>query len=207
MRDLVIVGAGGFGRETIDTVRAINERRPIWRLIGVIDDSPSPENLARLHALDIPHLGGWDSLPAGAAVALCVGSPAVRAHLVERLGGDVEMPSLIHPTTIAGSLFRHSPGLITLAAVSIGTNVNIGAHVHLNAHAVIGHDTQLADYVSVNPNATVSGDCKIGRRALVGAGATVLQGIATGDDSIVGAGACVVHDVADGQVVKGVPAR
>ena len=43
----------------------------------------------------------------------------------------------------------------------MGTNVELGEHVHLNPHAVIGHDARLGDFVSVNPNATVSGECEI----------------------------------------------
>ena len=52
---LVIVGAGGFGRETVDVVEAINaaQRHARWQLLGVADDSPSTENLARLGARGI----------------------------------------------------------------------------------------------------------------------------------------------------------
>lgn len=207
MRDLVIVGAGGFGRETIDTVRAINLVKPTWRIVGVVDDSPSVENLKRLNTLGLNHLGGLEALPGGAAVALCVGSPDARSRLAARLGDGVETPSLIHPSTTTGSLFRHGVGLITLAGVSIGTNVQVGNHVHLNAHAVIGHDCRLGDLISVNPNATVSGDVCIHSAALVGASSTVLQGLCIGADAVVGAGACVVRDVPPRLTVKGVPAR
>ncbi len=207
MRDLVIVGAGGFGRETVDTVRAINLVEPTWNIVGVLDDSPSDENLGRLSALGLTHLGGWESLPKGAAVALCIGSPEARSRLAARLGPDVQTPSLIHPSTTTGSLFRHGDGLITLAGVSIGTNVQVGRHVHLNAHVVVGHDTCLEDVVSINPNATISGSCRIGERVLVGAGSVVLQGVRVETGATVGAAACVTRDVSHFQVVKGVPAR
>lgn len=206
-RPLVIVGAGGFGRETIDTVRAINSGSPTWDVIGVIDDSPSELNLQRLRQLGVEYLGGVDQVPDDAAVALCVGSPAARAGLAARLSHSVDFPSLIHPSTTSGSHFRHGRGLITLAGVSIGTNVEVSDHVHLNAHAVIGHDTRLLDFVSVNPNATVSGDCLVGAGTLIGASSTVLQQITVGEGSVVGAAACVVSDVAPRTTVKGVPAR
>lgn len=208
MRDLVIVGAGGFGRETVDTVWAINAVQPTWQLLGVVDDGPAAADVARLAGLGVRLLGDLADVPRGAAVAVAVGSPTARRGVVERLRpAGHDFPALVHPTTTVGSNHLHGEGLITLAGVSIGTNVSVGDHVHLNAHAVVGHDTQLLDHVSVNPNATVSGACRVGPSALVGAAAVVLQGLTVGRGTTVGAGAVVTRDVRDDAVVKGVPAR
>ena len=45
MRNLFIVGAGGFGREAIWTVERINasESSPKWNIIGYADDDPKWE--------------------------------------------------------------------------------------------------------------------------------------------------------------------
>lgn len=208
MEDLVIVGAGGFGRETIDVVRAINAASPTWRLLGAIDDSPSPNNLRRLSGLGVPHLGGLSSTPKGAAVAVAIGSTRARRAIVSSLAENKpSYPTLIHPTAVIGSDFRHGEGLIVLGGVSIGTNVTMETHVHLNGHAVIGHDVHCLDFVSVNPNVTVSGECTIGAGSLLGVGATVLQQLHVGSDVTVGAAACVTRDVPDSCTVVGVPAR
>ena len=37
---LVIVGAGGHGRETLDIVEAINEQTHVWHFLGFVDDGP-----------------------------------------------------------------------------------------------------------------------------------------------------------------------
>lgn len=208
MESLVIVGAGGFGRETIDVVRAINADRPTWSLRGVIDDQPSEVNLRRLADLGVPHLGGLASVPPRATVALAVGNPAARASLVDTLAPLAPVyPSLVHPSAVVGSHFRHGHGLIVLGGVSIGTNVSVGHHLHLNAHAVIGHDVVSEDFVSINPQATLSGEVTVGRACLVGAGSTVLQGLSLGPGCIVGAGSVVVRSVSERLTVKGVPAR
>ena len=43
MRDLFIVGAGGFGREAVWTVERINAaaETPAWNVIGFADDDPA----------------------------------------------------------------------------------------------------------------------------------------------------------------------
>lgn len=208
MRDLVVIGAGGFGRETVDVVRAINDVRPTWNLLGVADDSPSPANLDRLAALGLHHLGGLTAIPTGVDIAVAVGRPAARAQIVATLADrDHSYPSLIHPTAVTGSEFRHGEGLIVLGGVSIGTNVTLRDHVHLNGHAVIGHDVLCHDFVSINPSATVSGECTVGARTLLGAASTVLQQLTVGSDVTVGAAACVTRSLPEGCTVVGVPAH
>ncbi len=207
---LVIVGAGGFGRETLDVVEAINaaSQRPMWTLLGVVDDSPSEVNLNRLKVREVPLLGGVDAVPSDAWVAIAIGAPQTRARLAAELAGRCAgFATLVHPTAVVGSVNRIGEGTIVCAQASIGTNVVLGRHVHLNPHAVIGHDACLDDCVSVNPNATISGECVVQAEVLIGAGATVLQGLHLASGTVVGAAACVVRDVTDPGVIVGVPAQ
>ena len=208
MRDLVVVGAGGFGRETIDVVSDINAEGMRWYLIGIVDDAPSEKNLERLRASGAPYLGAVDRIPTDASVVVAVGSPAIRRSIVARVrGSNADFPSLIHPTAVVGGGFVHGSGLVVLAGACIGTNVRVGDHVHVNGHAVVGHDVVLGDMVSLNPNSTVSGEVTVGDECLIGAASVILQGLTIAGGATVGAAACVVRDVSTPDVVKGVPAR
>jgi sugar O-acyltransferase (sialic acid O-acetyltransferase NeuD family) len=206
--DLVIIGAGGFGREVADIVEAIDRHSPTFDLLGFVDDGhPDPDVLARRGT---PHLGTTHELVRwpGARYAVAVADPVIREELDGRARAAGLRPArLVHPTTAIGADVREGPGLITGAHTSITTNIDIGQHVHLDRRVTVGHDSRIGDFVTVHPGATISGDVTVGSRARIGSNAVVIQGVTVGDGATVGAGAAVVRDVAAGQTVVGVPAR
>lgn len=208
---LVVVGASGFGRETLDVVVAHNAARPdsAFEVLGVLDDAPSKENLARLAHRNISYLGGVDAFLAHhdpILYLLAIGSMNVRERLVNRFdAAGWHAASVVHPSATLGTMTSWAEGLVVCGGAQVSTNVRLERHVHVNPNATIGHDTILESFVSINPAATISGDVHVGARTLIGAGAIVLQGLSIGADTTVGAGAVVTRSVPDGVVVKGVP--
>ena len=213
---LVIVGAGGFGRETVEVVRAINDAhdarhgRPRWHLLGLADDDPGRWGAT---VVDTPILGPADAVVDQAATRLvvCAGSPVNRTSkrdIVARLGVESDRyATLVHP---AASLSRSStvgPGTVALAGVVATAEVTIGAHVGLMPQVVLTHDDVLADFVTLGSGARLAGAVSVGAGAYLGAGCLVREGQTVGEWALVGMGAVVVDDVPAGQVWAGVPAR
>ena len=215
---LVVVGAGGFGREVVDIVEAINaaelDRRgeAPWHLLGVVDDHLGAENRARLEDRSLRHLGSTEQFLATAdrevVFVVGIGSPAVRRRVAASFeAAGFSSTVLVDPTSSIGSRVDLGAGSIVCAGVRITTNITLGRHVHLNNNATVGHDTTIGDFVSLNPQAAVSGDCVIEDDVLIGVAGVVLNQLRVGRGAVVGGAACVVRDVEPGVTVVGVPAR
>jgi sugar O-acyltransferase (sialic acid O-acetyltransferase NeuD family) len=204
---LVVVGAGGHGRELLDVVAAVNAVRPTYRLLGVLDDGrPDAELLAR-HAAR--HLGAVRVLAdLDAEYVVGVGSSAVRRAVDAAATGWGRSPAtLVHPAAVIGGDVVLGPGSVVCALASVTTNVRTGRHVHLDVGAALAHDCRIGDYVTLAPGSRVSGSVTLGDDVTVGAGAVVIQGRAVGEATVVGAGAVVIRDLPPGVVAVGVPAR
>ena len=206
VRPLVIVGAGGHGRETLDVVEAVNAVEPTWEVLGFLADEADAELLDRR---GVPLLGPPSRLASlDAAHVVAIGPSDVRRRVADSLAdAGSEAAVLVHPAASLGSDLRLAPGVVVAAGARLTTNVTLGRHTHLNVNAVVSHDCVLGDFVTCSPGALVNGTCTLADGVFLGTGSIVTPGRRLGAGAIVGAGAVVVDDVPPGVVAKGVPAR
>ncbi|MFE7168678.1 acetyltransferase [Streptomyces sp. NPDC057616] len=206
MNDLVIVGAGGFARETAQAVAAAGG----FRLLGHLDDNPA------LHGTEVdgvPVLGGCDlvhELPA-ARVVVCVGNPrdhAARARLVDRLAlPEDRYATVVHPAAAVSATSRIGPGSVLLAHCVLTAAVRVGAHVAVMPQVVLTHDDVVEDFATLTSGVRLGGGARLERGAYVGSGALIREGTTIGAWSLIGMGSAVLGDVPPGEVWVGSPAR
>ncbi|MGJ5748945.1 sugar O-acyltransferase (sialic acid O-acetyltransferase NeuD family) [Streptomyces puniciscabiei] len=206
MNELLIIGAGGFARET---AQAVTDAAG-FKLLGHLDDNPA------LHGTEVdgvPVLGGCDlvhELP-DARVVICVGNPrdyAARARLVRRLDLAADRcATVIHPTASVSETSEVGPGSVLLAHCVLTAAVRVGAHVAVMPHVVLTHDDRVEDHVTLASGVRLGGGVRLERGAYVGSGALVKEGTTVGAWSLIGMGSTVLGDVPPGEVWVGSPAR
>lgn len=207
MKPLVIVGAGGFGREVLGIVNAINGDIPTWKVIGVLDDDVSDARRAAVARVGTSLLGPVAALPdMRAAAVIAIGAPVVRAS-VHHANPGTEWATLIHPQATVGRGTQIGAGTIIAPGARLSTGIRTGLHAHVDQNATVGHDATIGDHVRLNPQACISGSVTLGHRDLIGAAAVVLEGRILGVDILIGAGSVVTHSLLTAGTYTGTPAR
>lgn len=210
-RDIVVIGAGGHGKDVVQLIRDINRERPVWNLIGFVDDNAE---LAGRTVGGAPVIGSIDVLgdwAAGTVSAVCaVGCSRMRMHMQETLKARypwLRYPTLVHPTVVIGDNVTVGEGTIVGALTVLSMDVAIGKHALIHHGCTIGHDSALGDYASIMPGTNVSGNVTVALAAYVGANATLLPGVVVGEYATVGAGAVVTVSLPSHCTAVGVPAK
>jgi sugar O-acyltransferase (sialic acid O-acetyltransferase NeuD family) len=209
-RDLVLVGAGGFGRETAQAVHALNANGAAWRLLGFLDDDPARHG----QVIDgTAVLGGRDRvayLP-GASFVICTGRPGDYVSRM-RIVGDLGLPAeryatIVHPAASVSRSSAVGPGSVLLAHATLTAAVSVGAHVAIMPQVTLTHDDTIDDFATIATGASLGGGVRVHTGAYLGAGALIGENRAVGAFSLIAMGAVVTHDVPAREVWAGVPAR
>lgn len=195
-RDIIIVGAGGFGREAAWTIERISSQGAEWRIIGFADDDPA---LAGTSVEGYPVLGSIEKAShdhPGAAVFVAIGDNATREKIYRRLRGH-DFPVIVDPSAEVAPTtdIRHGCFIGPRAVVSVG--VELGKFVIVNARAGVGHDSKLGDFSQACPGVTLSGHTTVGDHAFLASNSCTVPGVTIGARAKVAAGMPVYSNLKD----------
>jgi sugar O-acyltransferase (sialic acid O-acetyltransferase NeuD family) len=204
MKNLVIIGAGGFGREMLSWARQSTED---WTVKGFVDD-----NLAALAGFkkNVPLLGAvWDYVPARDDWFVCaMGKIEFKRRCIESLlARGARFANVIHASAVVGEDARLGVGVILCPHSVVSPDTQLEDFVTVNLHSTVAHDAIVGKWSQLHCHVDVTGGVRLGERVTVGSHASILPGVKIGSDATVGAGSVVMRDVAAGTTVFGVPAR
>lgn len=204
LRRILIVGAGGFGREVLQWVR------DAWPVESTLIAGFLSADADRLNgrACPLPILtdpGRFEPEP-GDALVLAIGIPEIRRQVAEDLasrGG--EFLTLIHPTAIVAPTASIGNGSILCPYAIVSDSATVGRFGLLNYHSSLGHDATIGDYAVLSPYATLGGSSHIGDDVFIGLHASVGPGKRIGPRSKVSANSAALCDTPADSLVHGVP--
>ncbi len=206
VRRVLIVGAGGFGREVSQWVRdAWGDRAAL--IAGFLSaDADALEG----HAGQLPIVGDpatYDPRE-GDGFLLAIGIPDTRRRVAEALlARGATFLTLVHPTAIVSGFAVVGSGTVICPGAIVSDAVRVGRFVLVNYHASLAHDAQAGDFAVLSPYATLAGGSSVGEDVFLGPHATVGPSVVIGRHSKVAANSCALHDAPAKSLVYGVPGR
>jgi sugar O-acyltransferase (sialic acid O-acetyltransferase NeuD family) len=209
MKKIVIVGAGGHGREVADILRHQQTQAADFAVLGFIDDDEA------LHGRQIEGLtvlGGWSWLEQAKreeiSVICAVGLPEVRKRLVSRAESlGLSFANAISPLAHVSPLARIGQGVMIFPFSSVSTNTEVGDHAIVNGMSLLAHDVKIGSYAVISPGSCLAGKACVGEGCWIGIGVNINPSVSVGAWSLIGSGATVIRDIPGHVVAVGVPAK
>lgn len=204
---LIIIGAGGFGREVWAWAEQSVQCGREWTPKGFIDD-----NLEALKHMPSPGriLGRIsDYQPQAEDVFICaLGVPATKrkcSELIAARGGVFSR--LVHRTAVLGHEVKLGEGVLLCPHTVVSANNRLGRGVAVNLHASVDHDAVVGDWSQINCHCDLTAGVVVGEEVFMGSRVSVIPNVKIGDRAYLGAGAVVLRDVPSGWKMVGNPAR
>jgi len=208
MKKLIIVGAGGFGREIFSWARELTAEGIFSNIKGFIDDNPDALKNYNYKTQIIGEIKTHEPQE-NDCYALGIAAPTQKKLQIARLLQErgAQFISLIHPSVFIGPNVRIGKGCILCQHVVLTCDITLGDFVTLNVLSTVGHDAVVGDGCTCNAYVNINGFARLGKGVEVGSHGTILPNSQIGNFAKIGAGSVVLKTVKENSTVLGVPAR
>ena len=207
MKDLVIIGARGFGREIYGAALECKGYGTEYRVKGFLDDNS--------HALDSmpgypPILDSVEhyQLEENDVFVCALGEPKWQKHyvgIIQEKGG--QFISLIHPTASIGNNTAFGTGCFILRDVILSCDITLGDFVTCQGRGILGNDVRIGNFCHLGSYSFMGGYAQVGDLTTIHPGSIILPHVKIGSQCTVGAGSVVIKKVKDSETVFGNPAK
>ena len=202
MKNLIIVGAGGYAKSVLDSLDHMN-----FRMMGYIDDV-KPKGVDHQ---GFPVLG--NSIDCIENINEYVYFVAIGNHAKRKVWFDklkkrnLSLINVIDKSALVSHAASIGEGCFIGKLAILNHGSSVGDNCVINTRALIEHGCHVMDHVNVSTNATLNGDVICEEGSFVGSGTVINGQLTIGSWALVGSGAVVVKDVKPYTTVVGVPAK
>lgn len=202
MKDLIIVGAGGYAKSVLDSVDHMN-----FRMVGYLDDIKPEGTIHQGYAVlgnDIDSL----SNPEAYVYFIAIGNNRKRMEWFKHLKDhNLSLINVIDKSALVSRAATLGEGCFIGKLAILNHGSHVGNNSVINTRALLEHGCDIGDHVNISTNATLNGDVRCEEGSFVGSGSVINGQLNIGDWSLVGSGAVVIKDVLPNTTVVGVPAK
>ena len=159
MKEIVILGAGDFGKEVVWLIEEINKKKPTYIILGYLDDDTAKIGtmingyqvigpVSYLRELNKKH---------NACAVIATQDVDVRKKFVDMFPEFDDWETLIHPSVNISDTSKVGKGCVICASNNISVNTVIGDFCLFNISVTMGHDCIVGSYVSIMSGSCISG--------------------------------------------------
>lgn len=213
MKDIVIYGAGGLGREVACIINQINQKaeEPLWNLLGFYDDG-QPKGLTNDYGSILGALDDLVAYPKHISVIMGIATPMVVSKIVSQLkkNPNIDFPNIISPDLefFDANNYSMGEGNFVNKRCMMSINTHLGNFNSLGAGTTIGHDAHIGDFNVFMPMVQICGHALIGCLNFFGLSSIMLQDLKVNEGITLGAASILMKDATiDNATYFGNPAR
>lgn len=206
MKNLVIIGAGGFAREVFDMANYCYGSDPDFKVKGFLSDGPS--NIEEMGYPAVLNTVSEYEIEENDVFFCGIGSVQDRKKCVEiiLLKGGIFI-NLIHPNVVIAPSVKIGIGVAIKAYCVLASDVVIEDFTFLQSAVIMGHDVHIGKYCQINSFSFFAGCSKLEELVFVGAHSKFIQSAKAEEQSVIGIGSLVLRKVKKGTTVFGSPAK
>lgn len=205
-QNLIIVGAGNFGREVCTWAWQVERAGAPWRVAGFLDNR---RDALASYNYGLPILDSPETYEprAGDAFVIAIGDVRTKQHYRDLMRAKgASFATLVHPTAVIGHEVQIGAGSIIGPFAQLSCDIELGEHVAFGTHSNTAHDTRIGDLCQISGSCEINGNATLGEGVFLGSHATILPRARVGAWAFVGAGSVVLRNVNSGTRVFGNPA-
>ena len=214
MKDLYIIGAGGFTMEVLFLIDRFYKKN--WKNIYIIDDDSDKigSNIRNVNVVSTINdfiVKCKNGISIERDVLIAINNPIVRNTIVALFLEEkikINFPNLVDGTLIFDAEYSTmGKGNIIMDFVGITGNVTMGDFNIIGARTGIGHDSTIGNFNTFSPRVSISGNVMIGNGNTFGLNSAILQNKSIGDNNNIWSYTMILKNIKNNCTYFGIPAK